>query len=361
MSEMPGDGMAPGAAPADHADPAAAPVAAGTSAPAVAGGGYAAATERAAWCDASDRVLLDFTGLGVADTLNGLFTNDVRKLVPGTGHYAAALTPKGKVIADLRVFALGDGRFIVDARAAAGPPLLAMLKKFVNPRLARYVNISPESCAIRVAGPDAPRVVAAATGVPRDALDALAAYGIATGAIGGATVRVVRAPDLGVPCFDVFGDVTARDAIVAAVVAAGAEPLDAGSAEVLRIEAGWPRFGVDFDDSVLAQEAGIDRLGGISFDKGCYTGQETVARVHFRGHVNRVLRGLRSRVALTSGAEVRAADGRPVGAVRSSAVSPRLGPIALAYIRREVADGEVVSVADGSNAVSATVAGLPFA
>ncbi|MEA3244826.1 MAG: glycine cleavage T C-terminal barrel domain-containing protein [Gemmatimonadota bacterium] len=323
--------------------------------------GYAAATERAAWCDASDRVLLDFTGPKVAETLNGLLTNDVAGLAPGTGQYAAALTPKGKVIADLRVFAHGGDRFIVDASAAAGPPLLAMLRKFVNPRLAKYVDLSAGSCTIRVAGPDAGRVVAAATGVSRDALDALAAYAIAVGTIAGTPVRVVRAPDLGVPCFDVFGDAGARDAIVAAVVAAGAEPLDAASADVLRIEAGWPRFGVDFDENVLAQEAGIDRLGGISFDKGCYTGQETVARVHFRGHVNRTLRGLRSGTPLPPGAEIHAPDGKPVGTVRSSAVSPRLGPVALAFVRREVADGDAVSVAGGAGPIPATVATLPFA
>ncbi len=325
-----------------------------------AGPGYDAAVARAAWRGADDRVVIAFAGPKAAETLNGLLTNDIARLSPGRGVYAAALTPKGKVIADVRVFADDDGGFIVDTSAAAGVPLLAMLRKFVNPRLARYADISAQRRTIRVAGSDAARVVAAATGVSRTALDALAPFATTAGAAGSAPLRVVRAPDLGVPCFDVLCDTAARETLAAAI-AADAEPLDAGSAEVLRIEAGWPRFGADFDESVLAQEAGLDRLGGISFDKGCYTGQETVARVHFRGHVNRVLRGLRSRELITPGADILSTDGRPVGTVRSAAVSPRLGPIALAYVRREVADGEAVSVAGVSGAVTATVAGLPFA
>lgn len=332
-----------------------------SAAAAVAGSGYAAAGTRAAWCDAGDRVRIDFTGPQATETLNGLLTNDIAKLAPGTGAYAAALTSKGKVIADLRVFALGDGSFTVDTSPAAGAPLLAMLKKFVNPRLAKFADLSAASCTIRVAGPVAAQTVATATGVARETLDALAPLAVVGGTVAGSAVRIVRATDLGVPCFDVFGNVSARDAIVVAVAGAGADPLDAGSAEVLRIEAGWPRYGFDIDDTVLAQEAGIDRLGGISFDKGCYTGQETVARVHFRGHVNRTLRGLRAGAPLPPGAELRNADGTPVGIVRSAAVSPRLGPIALAYVRREIADGDAVSVTDGPRALAATVVALPFA
>ena len=113
------------------------------------------------------------------------------------------------------------------------------------------------------------------------------------------------------------------------------------------------------NEETLAQEAGLDRLGALSYTKGCYTGQETVARVHFRGHVNRFLRGLRAE-SMPDGEAVVFAGDRDVGDVRSRAVSPRLGAIALAMLRREVETGAEVTVRAPGGETSAIVVDLPF-
>lgn len=330
----------------------------------IVGPGYHAARERVALLDRSDRVRLEFTGPQAAATLNGLVTNDVLALKPGDGQYAAALTAKGKVIADVRVFARGES-LLVDTGAATGPGLLAMLKKFVNPRFAKYRDVSAELGTIGVFGPDAAKAVAGIAGIEASIVAGLANFSHARGARGGGAVYVARTPEFGVAGFDIFVASDRAAEITRALGAAGATGLDASSAEVLRIEAGWPRYGVDFDENQLAQEIGLDRLGAISFDKGCYTGQETVVRVHFRGHVNRTLRGLRAAVALSGGSTLHDAEGAAVGDVRSAAHSPSLGHIALAYVRREVADGDVISArAPAGDAAadidSVTVVPLPF-
>ncbi|HEX7679140.1 MAG TPA: folate-binding protein, partial [Thermoanaerobaculia bacterium] len=129
--------------------------------------------------------------------------------------------------------------------------------------------------------------------------------------------------------------------------------------EIARVEAGRPMWGIDMDDNTLAQEANFDDLEGISYTKGCYTGQETVARVHFRGHVNRNLRGIQSASAIPTGAEL-FADEKSVGTMKSSVVSPRMGPIGLAMLRREVETGAELSARwDGGEALT-RVREIPF-
>lgn len=340
--------------------------------------GYAAAIDRAAVGDRSDRLRLEFAGREPAQTLNGILTNDISTLAPERGLYAAALTPKGKVIADVRVFALPD-RLLVDASRAAAPGLLAMLKRFVNPRLATIRDVSAETACLTVIGPAAAAAVSRVSGIPVGRVEGLGSFDHAGSADG--LVTVIRTPELGVPAFDLVLPASGRDRASASLTSGDVVPASTEVVDMLRIEAGWPAWGRDMDDAVLAQEAGLDRLGAISFNKGCYTGQETVARVHFRGHVNRVLRGLRASDSLTPGsplarlAEGQASggvadsddaqpkdDARPkVGEVRSTARSPRFGWIALAYIRREVADGDAVAVIGESGAATARVSPLPFA
>ena len=138
--------------------------------------------------------------------------------------------------------------------------------------------------------------------------------------------------------------------------AAGAVPVSEAAAEVLRVESGRPRYGVDLDQTVIPQEAGLNERA-VSFTKGCYVGQETVARLHYRGKPNRHLRGLRLSEPAPSGAELRLGE-KVVGRLGSVVVSPRLGPIALALVRREAAPGDRLAV-EGS-AASAEVVELPF-
>ena len=126
--------------------------------------------------------------------------------------------------------------------------------------------------------------------------------------------------------------------------------------ECLRVEHGRPRYGIDLDDTVIPQEADLNARA-VSFTKGCYVGQETVARLYYRGKPNRHLRGLACAQPVRTGDEL-SFEGRVVGRVGSTAVSPRLGAIALALVRREAPVGGVVSV--GEEQITATVVELPF-
>ncbi len=162
------------------------------------------------------------------------------------------------------------------------------------------------------------------------------------------------ATDLGV---DVLCAAEDAEPVAAALIAAGAVPATEAAYEIRRVESGRPRYGADLDDTVIPQEAGLNDRA-VSFEKGCYVGQETVARLYFRGKPNRHLRGLRLSAAAPSGAPLRLGE-RQVGTVGTVVTSPRLGPIALAIVRREAEPGSTLEV--GDDGVSAEVVELPFA
>jgi folate-binding protein YgfZ len=308
----------------------------------------------------SDRLRMLFTGEKAAESLTGLVTNDVVSLAPGHGQYAAALTNKGKILADIRFFARDDG-LLVDANPAAGAQFAAMIKKFVNPRLAKYQDISQQTGDVGIFGANALKVIRAAfNGVEIPSI--LVPFAHVAVDIGDATVMVARVPDFGVDGYDIIGPREAIDALQTTLVNAGAVEDVADALHIARIEAGRPEWGIDMDDSMLAQEMDMDRLDAISFTKGCYTGQETVARVHYRGHVNRLLRGLRFEGSTLPGLGSTLVDeaGKDVGTVKSGVTSPRLGTIALALVRREVEPGTTVGANVSGEQVSAKVVALPF-
>ena len=325
---------------------------------------YATLRGGAGLVDRSARLRLVFGGAQAVETLTGLLTNDVSVLHAGMGQYAAALTPKGKVIADVRLFAR-TGDLLLDTSANAGPGLTAMLRKYVNPRLAQFADVSTTLRTLGLYGPRAHAVLASvlgaegATAAAIAALRGLSTYQHLAFEVSGVSVLAARVPDLGGEGFDCFVPFGIAESFGARLVKAHATPVGFDAAEIARVEAGRPLWGMDMDANTLAQEANLDALDGISYTKGCYTGQETVARVHFRGHVNRHLRGLQSARAIPRGAELRAGD-KPVGDVRSSVVSPRLGSIALAMLRHDVMSGtEVTAYWDGGEA-PARVRELPF-
>jgi folate-binding protein YgfZ len=166
-------------------------------------------------------------------------------------------------------------------------------------------------------------------------------------------VRAIRT-DAGV---DLLCDATDLDSLRAALAEAGAVPVSGDAVECLRVERGRPRYGIDLDDTVIPQEAGLNERA-VSFTKGCYVGQETVARLYYRGKPNRELRGLRLSAIAEPGDEL-TMKGRVVGRLGSVAHSPRLGPIALALVRREAPPGTSVSVGSGDG-LTAEVTELPF-
>jgi tRNA-modifying protein YgfZ len=310
--------------------------------------------------DRSTRLRMLFSGAKAAESLTGLVTNDVLSLRGGDGQYACALTPKGRMIADVRILAIAAGdaaelSLLVDANPAAGVGFAAMIRKYVNPRLAKYVDVTASTACLTLVGPESFTMLAslgAADGPIADVRDGVAfTHRILT--LGDLRVRLVRIPDLGAAhAFDLHCDAPDAAALRDLLLRAGAVPGDDGAWDRLRVLAGRPEWGVDMDDSTLAQEANMDALDAISYKKGCYTGQETVARVHFRGHVNRTLRRVRFAAAAIppQGAPLLDLELKPVGDIRSTALSDDGQRVGIAMVRREVPDaGELTwASADGA-------------
>lgn len=327
---------------------------------------YAALAGGAAWWPAP-LAWCSVLGEHAAPALNGLVSNAVVALDDGQGQLAVTLTPKGKVITDLVVLREAAGCLRVATPPQGMDPWLAILRKYVNPRLARTTDERDARLAVVVAGGRAASLLAPLTALGDGAvLEALAPWAHVAGTLGEFPVRVVACPRWGgVSAFWLLADAAGSEEAQRWLEAQGVVGASPAVGEVLRVEGGAPRLGADMDERTIPQEANLDQLGAISFAKGCYTGQETVARVHFRGHVNRHLRGVRLPRAVPAGASVVDAEGKVVGAVTSGAVSPRLGALALAMVRREVPVGAPVAVVwddpAGAGRAAGTVAALPFA
>jgi folate-binding protein YgfZ len=301
--------------------------------------------------DRSERGKLALSGEGTVEFLNGQVTNELANLGPGEGCYAAFLTHKGKMLGDLRILAIaGDGEpaaleLLLDTERGALQALFDMIRRYKVGFGVELHKHTLERGLLSLIGPasagiaDAERLPAAEHSNEPVEIGQVAALAVRT--------------DVGV---DLICDSADTAELTAALLERGAVAISEQAAECLRIEHGRPRFGIDLDEMVIPQEAGLNERA-VSFTKGCYVGQETVARLHYRGKPNRHLRGLRLSRPAAGGEELRLGD-RIVGHVTSSTISPRLGPIALALLRREAQPGSVVDV--GGRA-SAEVVALPFA
>lgn len=308
---------------------------------------YRTITNGCGLLDRSERGKLALTGADARSFLQGQVTNDVEGLSPGVGCYAAFLTPKGKMLGDLRILDTGD-EVLLDTERVALQGLFNMIRRFSIGYDVELHKRTLERGLLSLIGPGAAEVAGAAD-LPLDE-DAHVLMEV-SGA--GITARAIRT-DVGV---DLLCDAGEVEALRAALADAGAVAVEEQAAEVLRVERGRPRYGIDLDDSVIPQEAGLNERA-VSFTKGCYVGQETVARLHYRGKPNRRLRGLRLSGRAESGDELDF-DGRSVGRLASVVQSPRLGPIGLALVRREAPPGTHVTVG-GAGDVTAEVTELPF-
>jgi len=286
--------------------------------------------------DRSARGKLRLTGGEAADYLQGQVTNDVLALEPGSGCYAALLNHKGKMLADMRVLR-GEDFIWVDAELAGFPALKRNASMFSIGRDVRHEDVTDEYAILSLIGPASRSVL---DDPPPDS-----EHAFTQGEHG-----LYVATDLGV---DV---ICPSDAAAAVREALGVEVVPEETAECLRIESGRPRFSIDVGNETIPQEAGLNERA-VSFTKGCYVGQETVARLHYKGKPNRHLRGLELAAPVEHGDEIRFGD-RVVGEVGSAAVSPVHGPIAIAVVRREAEPGSEVTV--GGAAVDGRVAELPF-
>jgi folate-binding protein YgfZ len=303
----------------------------------------------------ADVAVLDLIGPGAVASFQGLLTSDIEQPGDGAFVYGAVLTPKGMIVVDGWAGRLGARvRFTVpregQERAAA------ILHRSVPPRLARTVDRTADYAVLRVAGAHAIAILGAA-GLPAPPH---AGHAVET-TIGDVPLEIARATERAPFTFQITTASEHQGSVMNRLVKGGASVADAAALELARILAGWPRLASEVDEKTIPQEIGYDEIGGVSYTKGCYTGQETVSRLHFRGHANRHLRGLLfemdSPAPPAEGWSAVTEDEREVGRVTSIAwVAGADRWIGLAVIRREVAIGAVVRAAGRE----ARVVTLPF-
>jgi folate-binding protein YgfZ len=303
---------------------------------------YRTATEGCGLLDRSERDKLALTGGEAKSFIQGQVTNDVERLAEGEGCYAAFLTSKGKMLGDVRILDAGD-ELLLDTERGALQELFNMIRRYSIGYDVQLHKRTLECCLWSLIGPASNELVEGLTEREHDHLVV---------DIDGTRVRAIRT-DVGI---DLLAPSESLEPLRVALERRGAVLIPESVAECLRIERGRPRYGVDLDDSVIPQEAGLNERA-VSFTKGCYVGQETVARLYYRGKPNRQLRGLRLSGSASPGDELRAGD-RTVGVLTSVAESPRLGWIGLAIVRREAPPGASVEV--GESGLRAEVVELPF-
>jgi len=306
---------------------------------------YRAATEAVALLDRSERGKLALSGAESAAFLDSLLSNDIAAVPVGGGVDATLLTHRGRMLAEVRVLRSHE-EFELDTERVSLQALFDSLNQYRIGYRSELHKRTLQRGLLSLIGPGADAALPDSHLPGPDEHDHVAAT------LAGRNVRLVRT-DLGIDVLCAAEDV---GAISAALAATGAVAIDEATAEAVRIEHGRPRFGIEIDEGTMPQEAGIHERT-VSYSKGCYVGQETVARLYWKGKPNRHLRGLRLSEAVAPGAALLLAE-REVGTVGSFAPSPRLGPIALALVRREAEPGAVLTVGDG--AATAVVVELPF-
>jgi folate-binding protein YgfZ len=323
--------------------------------------GYDAVKKTTGIADRSGEARFRVTGPDRVTWLQGLLTNDIAALTPGTGCYAAYLTPQGRMLADIRVLHRGDA-LLLDVPAVSREAVFERLTTFIIMEDVVLDDVTDTLARIAVHGPQAfevlSKVVAFATPLAEHA-SVSAHFGDRDDVI------IAGSRDLGVSGYDVYVDISAKADLLAALHTAGATTIDDEAWLTLRLEAGRPAFGVDMTTDTIPLEAGIEDRA-ISFTKGCYVGQEIIIRVMHRGHgrVARKLVGLQASASLASGATIYAGD-REIGRVTSAAYSPALDRwIGMGYVQRDfVEPGTAISLGVSPGAAEsrtpATVVTLP--
>lgn len=299
---------------------------------------------------------------GAVTCFQGLLTNDIEKPGDGAFVYGALLTPKGMIVVD--GWAARSGARVRFTTSLEGrEPALAIMQRSIPPRLARTTDRTADTAVLRIAGAHA-AAVAVAAGVP---VPAGGAHGrVVEGTAADIPVEVARATEQAPFVLQISVATEHAEKVLAKLTQAGAHAVSPAALELSRILAGWPALAAEVDDKTIPQEVRFDEIGGVSYTKGCYTGQETVSRLHFRGHANRHLRGLLFEtdppVAPASGWSAVTHDEKEVGRVTSIAWLPDGGGsvlgrwIGLAIVRREVPIGAVVRAAGRE----ARIVALPF-
>ncbi|MBM3777616.1 MAG: aminomethyl transferase family protein [Acidimicrobiia bacterium] len=323
--------------------------------------GYRIIREGAALGEAQPRGLIGVSGPDRASYLQGLLTNDIPALAPGSGCYAAWLTPQGRMTTDLHVLESGD-MVLLDVPAFTAASVLQRLDQFLFSEQVALADLSEPLRRLELHGPKAAAAIEAALGSSVGLAD-WPRYRNARAPYAAGAVVAVRLDLLGVPGFVLYVDAGGESALRGALEGAGAKAVSADAIAVARVEAGCPLFGVDMDENTIPLEAGIESRA-ISLTKGCYVGQEVIIRMLHIGHgrVARKLVGLRfdDGGGIAKDAHL-TKDGRDVGRVTSVAQSPDLGWIGLGYVHRDhLAPGTELRASTAAGEVQAVVDALPF-
>ena len=300
---------------------------------------HAEVRETAGVIDLSFRSRICLVGADRARFLHGQVTNDVKKLRAAEGCYAVLTTAKGKMESDLNIFALAD-EMLLDFEPGLTEKISQRLEKFIVADDVQIVDAAPHYGLLSVQGPKAENIVRALELFAEVPAKPLGLLKIADATLG--EIYLANHPRLGVNGFDLFVPNHSLGAVADKLIAA-AKQLGGGAVgwqafETARIEAGIPRFGADMDETNIPLECGIEARA-ITYNKGCYIGQEVINRIHSVGHVNRELRALRLATDLKNlppRGEKLFSAGKEVGHITSAVKSPQFGNIALGYVRREV-------------------------
>jgi glycine cleavage system T protein len=325
---------------------------------------YQNAREHAALFDISHQGKVEASGADAATFLHNLCTNEVKNLPAGAGAEAFLTTGQAKIVAFVVLYRTllpqGPSVFHLDAGPGMGERVIQHLDRYLISEQVKLANRTHDFAQLHLAGPRAREVLEQALG---GKMPNLVELQHATETLAGARCQLRCHQPLGLLGYDLLCEKERAVAVWQALIAGGARPAGLEALNTLRIEAGTPVYGTDIDDTNLPQEvARVERT--ISFTKGCYIGQETVARIRTYGHVNRSLLGLKlaGAGAVSPGAKLFRA-GKEVGHITSSVVSPKLGQaIALAIVRRGSHEpGTILEVEEEGSRRSAEVVSLPFA
>jgi len=304
---------------------------------------YRQLREECGLLDRSARGKLMVSGGEAAEYLQGQLTNDVEALAPGEGQYAALLDRKGHMQADMRILRVSPEEIWIDTEPEALDAAKRHLEMYKIGREVAIADLTAERAILSLIGPRSVEIAGTAA-LPEEASEAARIEGIELLAVGTAdgVDLIVKSADAA----------SLREALTSA----GAVEVGPEAAEVVRIEAGRPRFGAEMGTETMPAEAGIVERA-VSFTKGCYIGQEPVARLHYKGRPNRHLRGLELSAPAAADTSLRLGE-KEVGKIGSACLSPARGPIALAIVRREAEPGAELAV--GEDGVTARVVDLPF-
>ncbi|HEY0005827.1 MAG TPA: aminomethyltransferase family protein [Pyrinomonadaceae bacterium] len=290
--------------------------------------------------------------------LNGLMTNDVKTLAEGSWMPAVFPNVQGRLLASARVIHEGK-RFLIDTESVTRAQVFKLLERFNLAGDFRALDITEETAQLSLQGARSTEVL----GLVLDRKDSLPErQEVFSTSWRGVDLALIRATHTGEDGFDLFIEASGAQSLWEALVAAGAHPFGQDALEVMRLEAGVPRFKVDMDETTVVLETGLEEA--VSFTKGCYIGQEIIARIHWRGHVAKKLTGLsfENRTEVPREARIGTLDGKEIGRVTSSTFSPRLNrTIALGYVKYDyLAPGTELRVLFGDEEQSVHVTALPF-